>query len=85
VPTLHLTPKENTMSAQRALFYMQDPDSFVLDVAEPEKEKYEGVDRRMESRRQGTDRRIDVRFNITKQDRRELVGRRADDVLPKFW
>ena len=73
------------MSAQRASFFIQDPDSFVLDVAEPEQENHEVLDRRMESRRQEKDRRIDVRFNITKQDRRETVGRRTDDVLPSFW
>lgn len=73
------------MSAQRASFLIQDPDSFVLDLEEPKTEEYEGVDRRMESRRQKKDRRVDVRFNITRQDRRESPGRRAEDVLPKFW
>ena len=73
------------MSAQRASPFMQDPDGLALGLVEPEKEKYDGVDRRMENRRQGTDRRVDVRFNITKQDRRESAGRRAEDVLPKFW
>ena len=73
------------MSAQRASCFIQDPKGLVLDLVEPEKEKYEGVDRRMESRRKKADRRVDVRFNITNQDRRESVGRRAEDVLPKFW
>ena len=73
------------MSAQRASFYTRDPDRFVLDVVTPELEKYVGVDRRTENRRQATDRRVDVRFNLSSQDRRESVGRRADDVLPKFW
>tara|TARA_R110000850_G_scaffold140325_1_gene261722 strand:- start:55 stop:276 length:222 start_codon:yes stop_codon:yes gene_type:complete len=73
------------MSAERASFYTRDPDLFVLGVAETQTGKYEGVDRRMENRRQGKDRRVDVRFNLTSQDRRENVGRRAEDVLPKFW
>lgn len=73
------------MSAQRAPLFIQDPDCFALTTVEPEQEQYDGVDRRMESRRQQTDRRVDVRFNITRQDRRESTGRRAEDVLPKLW
>ena len=73
------------MSAQRASFYTRDPNCFALGAAEPETSKYVGAERRMESRRQGSDRRVDVRFNLTMQDRRESVGRRAEDVLPNFW
>jgi hypothetical protein len=73
------------MSAQRASFYTRDQGRFVLDTVKPETEKYVGEDRRAENRRQGRDRRVDVRFNLTSQDRRESEGRRAEDVLPKFW
>jgi hypothetical protein len=73
------------MSAQSASFYIRDPDRFVLDVVKSGTKKYTGGDRRVESRRQGRDRRVDVRFNLTLQERRETVGRRAEDVLPKFW
>lgn len=73
------------MSAQRAPLFIQDQDCFALKVVAPEQETYDGVDRRVESRRQQPDRRVDVRFNITRQDRRESAGRRAEDVLPKFW
>ncbi|CAA0112051.1 Uncharacterised protein [Halioglobus japonicus] len=73
------------MSAERASLYVQEPNRFTLEVVASEKAAYDGEERRMETRRQGKDRRIDVRFNLTKQDRRENVGRRAEDVLPKFW
>lgn len=73
------------MSAERSSFYTRDSGRFGLNVVEPEKKNYDGEERRMESRRQKKDRRVDVRFNLTKQDRRETVGRRAEDVLPKFW
>ncbi len=73
------------MSAEKASFYIREPGRFMLNVAEPETKKYQGQERRMENRRKGRDRRVDVRFNITKPDRRETVGRRAEDVLPKFW
>ncbi|MCB1690121.1 MAG: hypothetical protein KDI33_16615 [Halioglobus sp.] len=73
------------MSAKSASFFIREPGRFLADVVEPERIKYEGDERRMENRRQLKDRRIDVRFNITKPDRREKPGRRAEDVLPTFW
>jgi hypothetical protein len=74
------------MAAERAPFYARDPDRFALNVVEPKKEiEYTGVERRMENRRNGRDRRVDVRFNLTKSDRREGRGRRAEDALPEFW
>ncbi len=41
--------------------------------------KYRGGERRHHSRRTTTDRRIDIRFEIGKEDRRKDHGRRLDD------
>jgi hypothetical protein len=73
------------MSAERVPLFESDPNRFILNVVTPGKKAYDGEERRMETRRKGKDRRIDVRFNLTSKDRRENVGRRAEDVLPKFW
>ena len=73
------------MSAERAPLFEPDSNRFILNVVTPEKKAYDGEERRMGTRRNGKDRRVDVRFNLTKQDRRENVGRRAEDVLPKLW
>ncbi|MDO8860520.1 hypothetical protein Q6D67_02315 [Haliea sp. E1-2-M8] len=48
-------------------------------------EKYTGVERRKTERRDHQDRREEVRFDITKEDRRSGSGRRKDDKTPKFW
>ncbi|MBN7795694.1 hypothetical protein [Parahaliea mediterranea] len=47
--------------------------------------KYAGQERRRTNRRSGNDRRAEVRFDPTKQDRRRNPGRRKDDKSPKFW
>ena len=35
--------------------------------------------------RAAQDRRGEVRFDLTKTDRRQIEGRRADDIAPKFY
>jgi hypothetical protein len=47
--------------------------------------KYMGPERRRDNRRTGHDRRLDVRFEISKEDRRQSHGRRHDDNAPIFW
>lgn len=47
--------------------------------------KYTGPERRGTNRRSGNDRRAEVRFDPTKQDRRKTQGRRKEDKSPKFW
>ena len=47
--------------------------------------KYVGTERRRENRRQKQDRRVDVRFEPGKEDRRQRSGRREDDATPTFW
>ena len=51
----------------------------------PKDEKYLGQERRQTNRRESTDRREEVRFEITKTDRRENQGRRSDDNSPTFY
>jgi hypothetical protein len=73
------------MSSERASFYSRDPERFIRDVADPSKKKFTGIERRLNYRRKAQDRRVDVRFDPTKTDRRENDGRREDDASPKFW
>ncbi|TGD73860.1 hypothetical protein E4634_06875 [Mangrovimicrobium sediminis] len=47
--------------------------------------RYIGIERRHMTRRVRADRRMDVRFEPGKQDRRKNNGRRAEDRMPKFW
>ena len=73
------------MTSQRASFYSRDPDRLIRDKTDPSKTKYLGIERRRSHRRRAQDRRDDVRFDVTKTDRRQIVGRRADDASLKFW
>ena len=78
------------MPAETTSFYTRDTGPFIVDVKTPDrnkkpKKKCLGLERRMETRRTARDRRVDVRFNLTKSDRRENQGRRAEDELPSFW
>ena len=47
--------------------------------------KYVGQERRQTNRRETTDRREEVRFEIKNTDRREKQGRRGDDKSPTFY
>lgn len=73
------------MSSEKASFYSRDPGRLVQDKKNPKKTKYIGMERRRTSRRKAQDRRGDVRFDLTKSDRRQIQSRRADDVAPKFF
>jgi len=57
----------------------------IRDKADPRKKKYLGIERRVENRRKAQDRRVDVRFDLTKTDRRQNSGRREEDIDLKFW
>ena len=83
---------EEAAPSTKASFYARDPGAEISDPLTPEdsdpspiKEKYMGMERRRENRRQAKDRRTDVRFDLTNTDRRETQGRRKDDFSPKFW
>ena len=73
------------MTSEKASFYSRDPDRFIRDKSDPKKTKYIGIARRRDNRRKAQDRRGDVRFDLTKTDRRQCEGRRADDAAPKFY
>lgn len=46
---------------------------------------YAGLERRRRNRRNGADRRQEIRFEINKDDRRKNPGKRHNDITPKFW
>lgn len=46
---------------------------------------YIGIERRKSARRACQDRRLEVRFSVDKEERRQRAGRREDDRAPKFW
>jgi hypothetical protein len=46
---------------------------------------YNGINRRRGHRRNNTDRRQELRFELDKRDRRQVAGRRKDDKRPSFW
>jgi type II secretory pathway predicted ATPase ExeA len=72
-------------AAEKAQFEARDiPQPGYNDDAGNSK-KYMGVERRRGNRRDGEDRRSDVRFEPDKEDRRKSDGRRKDDTNPKFW
>jgi hypothetical protein len=73
------------MPNDKASFYSSDPTPVTSDVSEKSAKKYMGTERRRENRRKTQDRRADVRFDLTKTDRREKEGRREEDKGPHFW
>jgi hypothetical protein len=46
---------------------------------------YKGAERRRRHRRGQADRRLEMRFELDKADRRVSAGRRADDKNIRFW
>ena len=78
------------MSSDKARFEARDVSPVIYGTEKGEdkktpKKKYVGPERRRDNRRSGHDRRIDVRFEINKEDRRQSHGRREDDKSPDFW
>lgn len=57
----------------------------VFGEKERSKETYKGRERRSRHRRCHQDRRVEMRFELDKPDRRECAGRRADDQRARFW
>jgi hypothetical protein len=72
-------------SSKKASFYSRDPAPSSSDAANPGKKKYMAEERRRGNRRKGQSRRADVRFDLTKTDRRQTDGRRENDASVKFW
>lgn len=73
------------MSGEKSHFEAHDlhPQDYTVD--DEGNKKYTGPERRKDNRRQTVDRREEVRFDPTKQDRRKKAGRRKGDKTPKFW
>jgi hypothetical protein len=57
----------------------------MFEPREPSGEAYRGSERRRSHRRGHGDRRVEMRFEMDKDDRRVCAGRRADDKTPNFW
>jgi hypothetical protein len=73
------------MSSERNSFYSRTPKSSGIEEVKPQKLAYVGTERRSRLRRTQGDRRDEIRFDLSRPDRRVLEGRRAEDLRPKFW
>ncbi len=72
-------------TSKKASFYARDTTPASSDPLKTGKKKYMGEERRRGNRRKGQSRRADVRFDLTKTDRRQSDGRRETDATVKFW
>jgi hypothetical protein len=75
----------SVVSSNKASFYARDPAPATSDTSKLNWKKYMGEERRRKNRRVALDRRGDVRFDLTKTERRQADGRRANDATIKFW
>ncbi len=57
----------------------------IFEEKERGQEHYKGAERRRKHRRVRADRRLEMRFELDKSDRRVCAGRRADDQTTRFW
>lgn len=73
------------MPTEKASFYARDPSPFTSDTKAAGKKKYMDVERRYQNRRTAEDRREEIRFDLSKDERRQEIGRRDNDSDPKFW
>lgn len=73
------------MPAEKTSFYSKSPKNSGLNELKPQTLPYVGLERRSRLRRTSADRRGDIRFDLSRPDRRVHEGRRKEDVLPKFW
>lgn len=55
-------------------------------ASDPAQTTYSGIERRRAHRRNGSDRRSEMRFDLKRPDRRKLsAGRRSDDAKGALW
>ena len=73
------------MPTDKASFSAKDPSPFSSDCVAAGKKKYMGVERRRFNRRAIDDRREEIRFELSKEDRRNDSSRREADADGKFW
>jgi len=72
--------------SEKATFYARDPGETSALVRETAGVKeYIGAERRRMNRRTNEDRRGEIRFDLTKEDRRQNQGRREADYVPDYW
>ena len=72
------------MSGEKATFESRDVTGLTPSKDDEDK-TYLGQERRRVNRRQGKERRGEVRFEFDKEDRRKNHGRREKDSGPDFW
>lgn len=83
-----LDPKKDTKDkkvGEKSSFYVRDKSQFEDDPNDPNAKAYAGQERRRRNRRGQKERREEVRFELDKEDRRQLSGRRKEDKVPGFW
>ncbi|MEP1469767.1 MAG: hypothetical protein ABJK20_11045 [Halieaceae bacterium] len=73
------------MPTQKSVFEVKDATPPQFDTEDLHEQKYMGPERRRDNRRTGHDRRLDIRFELSAEDRRQSHGRRDGDKAPHFW
>jgi hypothetical protein len=82
---IEIEEEDGAMPPDKALFESHDTSPATSEINEAQAKKYMGQERRRVDRRQSSDRRVDVRFEVDKSDRRQKDGRRHNDAATKFW
>lgn len=73
------------MENQKPRFEARDLSSDYYAINNEGEFKYTGPERRRVDRRSGKDRRAEVRFDLSAQDRRQSRGRRKNDQNHQLW
>jgi hypothetical protein len=82
---IEIEEEDGAMPPDKALFGSRETNPISSEINDVHAKKYMGQERRRVDRRQQTDRRDDVRFEMNSSDRRQKEGRRHNDAAPKFW
>jgi hypothetical protein len=82
---IEIEEEDGAMPPDKALFGSRETSPISSEINDVHAKKYMGQERRRVDRRQQTDRRDDVRFEMNSSDRRQKEGRRHNDAAPKFW
>ena len=82
---IEMEEEDGAMPPDKALFGSRETSPISSEINDVHAKKYMGQERRRVDRRQQTDRRDDVRFEVNTSDRRQKEGRRHNDAAPKFW
>jgi len=69
----------------KATFSARDPSPFTKGGEATVKKKYMDVEQRRSNRRVVEDRRVEIRFELSKEYRRSNSGRRENDPHQKLW